>query len=433
MEVIWDLFDDDCVNRKWGDEACMSCKNLWFCHEDPEDSYDEETNYSYKISDFSRPEETFKPCVKYRNFTVGRFNRNMIGYGLSDKNDRYYSLSKNYEQIVPDTFTYNGVDYCITGIGEDGFFHCNELKVVSLPHTVKEIGFYAFNECLDLEAIYMGKGLKEMKCPFIQCYNLRKIKVHKDNPYFCDVDGVMFNKDMTVLVRYPSDKLGETYVVPDGVREISAYAFYGSKNLKSIKLPNTVVSIGEGAFWYSKKLETVNIPNGVTVLNDNLFIACESLKRINIPDSVERIGKSVFWGCKKLKSIVIPDTVSYIDEFAFISCLNLKTVTLSNNLNFLSKGLFNDCSKLVEIKLPNRLIEINQMAFSGCKSLEFLSLPNTVLYIGTDAFYLCSKLKIEYKGSVDNWGRVMKCENWDRVNNSKTIEVEFTDRKDDLF
>ena len=73
------------------------------------------------------------------------------------------------------------------------------------------------------------------------------------------------------------------------------------------------------------------------------------------------------------------------------------------------------------------------MAFSGCKSLEFLSLPNTVLYIGTDAFYLCSKLKIEYKGSVDNWGRVMKCENWDRVNNSKTIEVEFTDRKDDLF
>ena len=83
---------------------------------------------------------------------------------------------------------------------------------------------------------------------FLSCHRLREIIVDESNPYFSSEDGVLFNKDKTVLLKYPEDKKDKTYTVPDGVTEIAAEAFMGKRHLTSVVLPESLTKIGYDAF-----------------------------------------------------------------------------------------------------------------------------------------------------------------------------------------
>ena len=282
VEPNWDLFEDDCVNRKWGNPSCMKCSNLYFCHEHPDDRLDKETGHWYNIYPFSQRESTIKEGVEYVPFEITRHNRHLIGYGenYKTKNKKYYDSCAEWEQIIPDTFEYNGVNYLIKAIGDDGFYHCDELRVVSTPHSVESIAFHSFNDCFDLEAIYIGKGTKIINARFIECFNLIKIKVHEDNPYFCDVNGVLFSKDMKILIRYPAGRKEEEYEIPEGVEEVASYAFYGCPFLKRIKGSKTLKKIGESCFRCSKKLEYVLLNICLEKIETNVVLGCDKLQEV---------------------------------------------------------------------------------------------------------------------------------------------------------
>lgn len=276
IEMNWDLFDKECVNRKWGDERCMTCPNLYGCHEHPDDRLDTETSHFYTIYPFSQRESTIDENIEYTPFEINRHNRHLIGYGANykTKDERYYDSCAEWEQIIPDTFEHDGVHYLITSIGEDGFYHCDELRVVSVPHSVKIIKSHAFNECFGLEAIYIGKGLCEIINRFIECDHLIKIKVHPDNPYFCDVDGVLYSKDMKVLIRYPAGKKGEEFTIPESVEEISNLAFYNCQHLRRINMSDNVRIIGDSAFRRSRKFEFIKLSKNLEYLGEYIILGC---------------------------------------------------------------------------------------------------------------------------------------------------------------
>ena len=111
----------------------------------------------------------------------------------------------------------------------------------------------------------------------------------------------------------------EHVVIPDGVRTIGNFAFFGCQNLESVIIPDGVKSI-EGAFAKCEKLKSVTIPDSVTNLGPGSFLFCTSLKGIRIPDGVWTIGKYTFCTCSSLKRIIVPQCVSSVPASAFSWC-----------------------------------------------------------------------------------------------------------------
>ena len=172
----------------------------------------------------------------------------------------------------------------VTSIGKVAFVWCSSLTSITIPDGVTSIGYGAFD----------------------RCKKLTQINVDTANTAYSSVNGVLFNKEKTKLIRYPEGKTDTAYAIPDSVTSIGSSAFYDCSSLTSITIPNGVTSIG----YYA-------------------FSRCDSLTSITIPDSVTSIGYRAFYGCSSLTSITIPDSVTNIDSRAFEGCSSLKDVYYS--------------------------------------------------------------------------------------------------------
>ncbi|WP_303835620.1 leucine-rich repeat protein [Ruminococcus flavefaciens] len=118
--------------------------------------------------------------------------------------------------------------------------------------------------------------------------------VDKDNPYLTSVDGIIYSKDMTKLIKVPSRYAGKKIVVPDGVKTIDNFAFYSLDNVESIELPDSVETIGRCAFVGCYKLSSIKLSEKLDVIGDHAFMSCGKLADIKIPESVDHIGENAF-------------------------------------------------------------------------------------------------------------------------------------------
>ncbi|MCL2443877.1 MAG: leucine-rich repeat domain-containing protein [Treponema sp.] len=158
------------------------------------------------------------------------------------------------------------------------------------------------------------------RTPFDYCNNLMQINVDERNIFFRSIDGILFNKDLTRIIRYPPAKQGQTYVIPNSVRTIGYGAFSNCINLTNITIPTSVTSIDYEAFYGCRSLINIIIPNGVTSIGYYTFGGCYSLTNIIIPDSVTYIGMNAFAYCRNLTNIIIPASVNEISGGAFGDC-----------------------------------------------------------------------------------------------------------------
>ena len=130
-----------------------------------------------------------------------------------------------------------------------------------------------------------------------------------------------------------------------------------------------VTKIGEDAF-YSSKLSSITIPNSVTSIGDGAFYKCSSLSSITIPNSVTSIGAYAFYDCSSLSSITIPNSVTSIGNSAFYSCTSLNSITIPNSVTSIGNSAFYKCSSLSSITIPNSIINIANYAFEYCYELS---------------------------------------------------------------
>ena len=122
----------------------------------------------------------------------------------------------------------------------------------------------------------------------------KKISVAKDNPYYTDVDGVLFTKDLKRLICYPCGKSGKTYVVPDTVEIIDEYAFADNTNLRKVVLPDSLKRIEFHAFFQCEKLAIINLPESLEYIGEGCFELSFEINRLIIPMSMKRILTSLF-------------------------------------------------------------------------------------------------------------------------------------------
>ncbi len=327
----------------------------------------------------------------------------------------YCGASGNYTNVTWE-LSCDGV-LTIAGTGDMGDYRSDEhtnpvpWAINSIKAVVIESGVTTIGRC----AFYGGDYLTSVEIPntvtsikekaFTHCPALTDINVAADNPNFCSVDGVLFNKDRTTLVQYPAGIKSTEYTVPSAVTSIGDRAFEGADNLTAVTLPQTLNSIGAYAFADCHGLTSFEIPKSVTAIQAGAFKYCTHLTSINLPDGITSIEASTFYGCTALADVVLPNSVTSIGESAFCFCSGLTSMDIPNKVTTIGKEAFRDCDKLASVTLPKNLSSIGEGAFKWCKSLTSAVIPEGVTTISKSLFSGCSKLaSVTIKGEVTSIG-----------------------------
>jgi len=178
----------------------------------------------------------------------------------------------------------------VTSIGEWTFFECFSLTSVNLGNSVTSIARSAFYTCPSLTSISIPSSVTSIgDGPFINCNGLTAINVDAANTAYSSQDGVLYNKNKTTLVRYPSGKTGSTFAIPSSVTSIGHSAFSDSASLTSIAIPNNVTRIGADAFRVYEsvtRLTSVTIGSGVTSIGVFAFGRCDSLTSVTFQGTI---------------------------------------------------------------------------------------------------------------------------------------------------
>jgi hypothetical protein len=202
------------------------------------------------------------------------------------------------------------------------------LTDIVIPNSVKKIDQFAFSLCDGLKSIVIPSSVDTIvSAAFAGCGNLEKIDVAKDNPNYCSIDGVLFDKSKNTLVQFPQGRKG-VYSIPEGVKEINDWAFSQCRNLTKVVIPNGVERIGVLAFSKCRGLTDIEFPESLTEIGGMAFNSCDGLTSVTIPNSVKAIGENAFYNCSRLTSVTFPQIELGVTDLydIFDECNNLKSV-----------------------------------------------------------------------------------------------------------
>ncbi len=215
-------------------------------------------------------------------------------------------------------------------LGTDSFKGCKKITSVIIPNSVTSIEDNTFGDCENLEMVTIGKNVTTIDAyAFSRCKNIVYFVVDEHNKnYSNDEYGVLFNKDKTKLIKYPTANILNKYSIPESVREVDYFAFSDTLNLKVIYVSYNVVDLGNNvALTRCKNLEKIIVDennkvfesdnNGVLYYKGRTTLLQYPAGRTNteyvIPINVDFVSAYAFKNCHNLKSITIP----YINEQFF--------------------------------------------------------------------------------------------------------------------
>ena len=204
----------------------------------------------------------------------------------------------------------------VTTIGENAFYHLDNLTSVSLPEGLQVIGQGAFS-CSGITEIDIPVSVIQLHAnAFESCFDLKKINVSANNKYYSsDKQGILYDKEKTELIACPQGFVG-VCTIPSGVKEIAELAFHYCDKLTSVTIPGSVTTIGKSAFQGCYGLESVALAEGLLVIGESAFADCSALTEITIPDGVTTIEAGAF-SCAGLTEIVFQGGVPAIADYAF--------------------------------------------------------------------------------------------------------------------
>ena len=259
----------------------------------------------------------------------------------------------------------------VESIGNYAYQGCKSMTSVSIPDSVVSIGDFAFCGCTSLTSVSLPKSVASIgDYAFCYCTSMTEILVDENNQYFTSDNGVLFDKNKTALLAYPTDKNKMSYTIPDTVTSIGTAAFEGCSSLTSVTIPDSVTSIGAAAFERCKMMTSVKISDSVESIGCNAFYECKSLKSVTIPDKVTRIYDSTFEKCAALNSVAIGSGVTSIDNNAFAECSNLRSITVPERVTGIGGNAFYNCERLTSITIENPECEIYDDGSTICNDYD---------------------------------------------------------------
>ena len=357
----------------------------------------------------------------------------------------------------------------VTSVAEYAFGICKSLICITIPDSVTSIGWSAFIGCASLTSITIPDSVTNIgEGAFENCSSLAAIDVATENSEYVSVNGILYNKDKTVIICYPAGKKDKNYTINDGVTSIEESAFSGCENLTSVVIPDSMVSIGVNAFYGCTSLKAVTIPASVMSIGGEAFgyylepvdEVSSLVKKVDgfkinyvkntqghwyatkngfsdepcvvtrelddgtleivdyagndttyvVPpeingQTVTQIGDRAFFGNKNLIDVTISDGVTFIGTDAFRYCDSLKSITIPSSVTVLSDGAFESCTNLTNIIIPDSVTSIGDNVFHECRSLTNMTIPYGVTSIGENVFCVCVSLtRVTIPDSVTSIG-----------------------------
>lgn len=273
----------------------------------------------------------------------------------------------------------------------------DHVQIVSIDHTLTEVVIPAELEGLPVTGFsgLVIKGLvggtpanwslEKITIPetvtdfsLAHCAALQEIILEGDNPAYTTVDGVLFNKDATVLRQFPLGREDKNYTVPDTVKEIGDYAFSKSK-LQDVILPEGLTNIGYSAFGECESLQSIDIPDSVNSIGTLAFTRCYAMTSAKLPEGLTEIPSHMFRFTSALSEVNFPESLTKIGEAAFYGTA-LTEAILPPQVAVLEANVFTGCTELTRVKIPAATTEIGDYAFSGCTAMTgiFVDKDNAV-------------------------------------------------------
>lgn len=265
-----------------------------------------------QITDASEPVTETEPEQESKETEVyGDFSYSLNSDGTA--NIESYSGSGG-EVDIPEA-----VDgHKVTELGKDSFVNIPTVESIDIPASVEYIA---------------GEN------PFLNCVSLEEINVSPDNKNYCSEDGVLYSKDKTELMCWPSGKQGDEFTIPDGVKTLGIGAFCNTP-LSSIVLNSGIEAIERHCFSESVKIESIDMSmTKVTYIDIMAFSYCEALSNVVFPESLEEIGGGAFAACKNLTEVDLPENLVTIGQNAFAGT-GLKSVRIPDSVASISYCAF---------------------------------------------------------------------------------------------
>lgn len=282
--------------------------------------------------------------------------------------------------VIPNTITSIGAS-----LGGASFYNCKNLESITIPNSVTLIGDQSFYGCSNLESISIPNSVSTInRETFKGCTSLTEVNFSNTN--LTTIKGGAF-ANCTSL---------ETITIPATVTSIeynnSSYynPFYGCTNLTEIIVAegNTKYNSGDGANCIIEKINSKDciivgckgtiIPNTVKTISGYSFYGCDGLETITIPTGVTSIDGHAFQGCTSLKSMTIPSTVTSLGTNIFQSCASLESVIINASVTSIPNHTFNTCTSLKSVTIPASVKTIGNSAFYGCSGLTSIVIPSGV-------------------------------------------------------
>ncbi len=297
------------------------------------------------------------------------------------------SADNSYAEVIDYTGTatkimiaesYQGVPVKV--IGGDAFYG-KSISSIRIPATITKIDSLALN-------------FKDLQIYITDIAKWCEIHFGGDFTHY-DYDLYLNNQKVTNLI------------LPEGVKEISGWAFYHCKSLESISIPATVMHIYGSAFSQCSNLTSVTIASNITEIHEATFSDCRKLTTVNIPETVARIGSRAFYNCSQLSNISIPASVTKVGFGAFDGCIKL--IEVIDGISYVDTWVIGSASFSVSVALRNGTVGVADSAFSGATRLRTITIPDSVMFFGAYAFggRSCSV----YISNITKWCQITFADN----------------------
>lgn len=339
-----------------------------------------------------------------------------------------FSDNVNLERVtVPDGITAIGTDvfsFCenlvsielpqtVNSIGKGAFEWCEKLKEIRLPDAVEEIGAGAFEGCYSLEEMYIPEA-RINDDAFLYC-SIKAFNISEENEIYTEIDGVLYDEDMTNLVAYPSGSENTTYTIPASVY------FMNDSLSECYNLEEILVEEGNERF---KAIDGILYDYDVTRIEK--YPKGKTDEEFIIPDTVTDFGYTDYEFNMYVKSITLPASMKNINDYAFEYYYELEEINVDENNKYYkdvdgvlftkdsgmlvyypmakqgaeykvpagTAGIYNDAfydnDYITEVIIPNGTAYIGSYAFEDCSNLERITIPRSVVNMYTGTFDLVS-------------------------------------------